>query len=158
MAIFSSGWRCSRRIRWKRCVGNWGPSGWDRGQAFITKAPHGEVPGYLAASDFAFATIKPAPCRLFCSAVKIGEYWANGLPVLLTPGVGGDSAIIAAEKGGAVFDLIHPGSVPSALMHQPDYRIRIHALAVRYRSLNRTREAYDAHLPLGEAARSGTAA
>ena len=132
--------------------------GLGEGQAFITKAPHSEVPGYLTASDFAFATIKPAPCRLFCSAIKICEYWANGLAVLVTPCVGDDSAIIAAENGGAVFDLSQPGRVPAALMQQPDYRVRIHALVVRYRSLNRTREAYDAHLPVGEAARRGAAA
>ena len=77
-----------------------------------------------------FVIIKPAPCRLSCSAIKIGEYWANGLPVLLTPSVGDDSAIIAAENGGTVFDLSQPGSVPAALMKQPDYRVRIHALAV----------------------------
>ena len=51
-----------------------GAIGLGEGQAFITKAPRSEMPGYLAASDFAFATIKPAPCRLFCSAIKIGEY------------------------------------------------------------------------------------
>lgn len=125
-------------------------------RAFVTKAPHAEVPDYLSAADFAFSPIRPAPCRLFCSAIKIGEYWANGLPVLVTPGVGDDSAIIAAENGGAVFDLSQPGSVSAALarlaalMQQPNYRTRIHALAVRYRSLNRTREAYDALLPVGE--------
>lgn len=134
-------------------------------RVFVTKAPHVEVPDYLSAADFAFSPIRPAPCRLFCSAIKIGEYWANGLPVLVTPGVGDDSAIIASEKGGAVFDLSQPGSVPAALarlaalMQQPDYRVRIHALAVRYRNLNRAREAYDALLPVvGEAVRSSAVA
>ncbi|GAA4370425.1 hypothetical protein GCM10023185_44860 [Hymenobacter saemangeumensis] len=123
------------------------------GQVFITKAPHGEVPGYLSAADFAFATIKPAPCRLYCSAIKIGEYWASGLPVLVPPGVGDDSAIIEAESGGAVFDLDRPGSVAAALarldaiMQVPDYRARIHELALRHRSLSRAREAYAALLP-----------
>ncbi|MBF9143428.1 glycosyltransferase [Hymenobacter properus] len=122
-------------------------------QAFVTKAPHAEVPHYLSASDFAFSPIRPAPCRLFCSAIKIGEYWASGLPVLVTPGVGDDSAIIEAERGGAVFDLRQPGSVPAALarlaalMQQPDYRARIHELAVRHRSLTRVQEAYKQLLP-----------
>jgi len=133
-------------------------------RAFVTKAPHAEVPDYLSAADFAFSPIRPAPCRLFCSAIKIGEYWASGLPVLVTPGVGDDSAIMEAEGGGAVFDLNQPGSVPaafgrlSALMRQPDYRPRIHELAVRYRSLDRTREAYNVLLPVGEKAGSATAA
>ncbi|OGX81360.1 hypothetical protein BEN47_19255 [Hymenobacter lapidarius] len=118
-------------------------------QAFVIKAPHAEVPDYLSASDFAFATIKPAPCRLFCSAIKIGEYWASGLPVLVTPGVGDDSAIIEAEGGGAVFDLSQPGSVPTALarlaalLQSPTHRHDIRKLAVKYRSVGRATEAYD---------------
>ncbi|ALW87097.1 hypothetical protein AUC43_19675 [Hymenobacter sedentarius] len=130
--------------------------------AFVTKAPHAEVPDYLSAADFAFSPIRPAPCRLYCSAIKIGEYWASGLPVLVTPGVGDDSAIVEAENGGAVFDLSKPGSVPAALarldalMHQPNYRARIHELAVRYRSLNRAREAYATLLPLGAKVRSAS--
>ena len=120
---------------------------------FITKAPHVEVPGYLSAADFAFATIKPAPCRLFCSAIKIGEYWASGLPVLIPPGVGDDSAIAEAEGGGAVFDLAQPGSMAQAftalttLLRQPDYRRHIHGLAVRHRNVRRASEAYAALLP-----------
>ena len=127
-------------------------------QAFVTKAPHSEVADYLSAADFAFAPIRPAPCRLFCSAIKIGEYWASGLPVLVTPGVGDDSAIIEAEAGGAVFDVTQPGSVAaalarlSALLAAPDYRARIHELALRHRSSARAREAYAALLPVGSAA------
>ncbi|GAB3637409.1 hypothetical protein GCM10027422_29990 [Hymenobacter arcticus] len=124
-------------------------------EAIVTKAPHAEVPDYLTAADVAFATIKPAPCRLFCSAIKIGEYWASGLPVLVTPGVGDDSAIIEAENGGAVFDLAQPGSIQvalkqlSAIMQQADYRNHIRALAIHYRSLDRARAAYKALLPTG---------
>lgn len=124
-------------------------------QTFVIKAAHAEVPGYLSAADFAFATIKPAPCRLFCSAIKIGEYWASGLPVLLTPGVGDDSAIAEAEGGGAVFDLTRPGSVPVALaaiaarLADPEHRPAIRELAVRHRSIARAREAYAALLPTG---------
>ncbi|MDQ2772050.1 MAG: glycosyltransferase [Bacteroidota bacterium] len=125
--------------------------------AFVTKAPHQEVPAYLSAATFAFATIKPAPCRLFCSAIKIGEYWASGLPVLVPPGVGDDSAIIEAEGGGAVFDLTQPGSVALALarlesqLAQPDSRATIHQLALRYRSVGRARQAYQVLLPQGPA-------
>jgi len=125
-------------------------------RAFVTMAPHAEVPEYLSAADFAFSPIRPAPCRLFCSAIKIGEYWANGLPVLVTPGVGDDSAIIESENAGAVFDLSQPGNVTAALerlggvLSQLDHRTRIHELAVRYRSVKRAREAYHALLPAGK--------
>ncbi|QIL77258.1 glycosyltransferase [Hymenobacter sp. HDW8] len=117
-------------------------------QVFVTKAPHADVPGYLSAADFAFAPIKPAPCRLFCSPIKVGEYWAAGLPVLLTEGVGDDSAIIRQEGGGAVFNLDQPASVPAAikqiaaLLQSPDYRQHTVKLAERHRSLDLAKQAY----------------
>lgn len=118
------------------------------GQVFVTKAAHQEVPDYLSAADFAFATIKPAPCRLFCSAIKIGEYWANGLPVLLPEGIGDDSDIIKQEGGGAIFHLDQPTSVPEALasvarqIAQPGYRQQVRHLAERHRSIELSRQAY----------------
>lgn len=132
--------------------------GFAESQYFVVKAPHAEVPGYLSAADFAFAPIKPAPCRLFCSPVKVGEYWACGLPVLLTEGVGDDSAIIRREPdGGAGFDLLDPPSVPKALAHlaalmqRPGYRDRARELAVRHRSLTQARAAYQQLLGLNVA-------
>jgi len=129
--------------------------GFSESQYFIIKSPHHEVPGYLSAADFAFAPIKPAPCRLYCSPVKVGEYWACGLPVLLTEGVGDDSNIISQEPaGGAGFNLEVPGSLHSALAHisaqirQPEYRVQARAMAERYRSVNRSRQAYEQLLGL----------
>lgn len=119
---------------------------------FVARAPHTQVPAYLSAADFAFAPSKAAAWLRFCSLVKIGEYWASGLPVLLTEGVGDDSDIIKAEGGGAVFNLQHPASVSGAIqrieaiLHQPDHRQQIHQLAVRYRSLDHARKAYQALL------------
>ncbi|UOQ67222.1 glycosyltransferase [Hymenobacter volaticus] len=115
---------------------------------FVTKAPHREVPAYLAAADFAFAPIKPAECRQYCSPVKVGEYWASGLPVLLTEGVGDDSAIIKEEGGGAVFNLERPTSVGDALqlieqqIALPDYRTRVRQLAEQHRSIEQAKQAY----------------
>lgn len=122
--------------------------GFREDEVFVIKAPHAEVPGYLSAADFAFAPIKPAPCRLFCSPIKVGEYWAAGLPVLLTEGVGDDSAIIRREGGGAVFTLDQPASVPAAIeqiavsLQNPDYRQHTVTLAARHRSLDRAKQAY----------------
>jgi len=123
-------------------------AGLTAGQVFLTKAAHQEVPDYLSAADFAFATIKPAPCRLFCSAIKIGEYWASGLPVLLPEGIGDDSDIIKQEGGGAIFNLDRPSSVSEALVNvaqqiaQPGYRQRVRHLAERHRSIELSRQAY----------------
>jgi hypothetical protein len=68
------------------------------------KVPHHEVPLYLSAADFAFSTIKAAPSRIFCSPIKDGEYWANGLPILIEDHIGDDSAIIQREGGGVILE------------------------------------------------------
>lgn len=68
----------------------------------IRSVPHDEVNSWLCAADFAFCTVRPAPSRKFCSPVKNGEYWACGLPVVIEPGIGDDSDIIAGEGGGVV--------------------------------------------------------
>lgn len=118
-------------------------------QSSIVYAPFQEVPDYLSAADFAFGLHRPSP---YVSPIKIGEYWANGLPVLLTEGVGDDSNIIQQEGGGVVFNLSKPGSVLAsldklkALLHRPSHRSKIRELAERHRSVARAREAYAAFL------------
>ena len=121
----------------------------DPRRAQIAVALHDEVPAYLSAADFAFATIKSYPSARFCSPVKIGEYWANGLPVLLTEGIGDDSDIIKREGGGALFNLEQEGSVEQAIRQileitkDPKHRQEIPKLAHKYRSPEKLREAYE---------------
>jgi len=75
----------------------------NRLNVYVGKVPHHDVPYYLNAADFAFSMVKPSPFRKFCSPIKDGEYWANGLPILMGHGIGEDSEIIRAEGGGALF-------------------------------------------------------
>lgn len=118
-------------------------------RAFIDKVPPTEVNKYLCAADFAFSTIKPAISRKCCSPIKNGEYWANGLPILLTEGVGDDSNIIKNEGGGALFNLDNPNSLPKALakikriISKDNYRAGIVKLAEKHRSFNAVKEAYE---------------
>jgi glycosyltransferase involved in cell wall biosynthesis len=118
-------------------------------KVFISAVPHAEVPTYLSAADFAFATYKPGPSKKYLSPVKIGEYWANGLPVLLTKGVGDDSDIIKKEGGGALFNLEEKGSIEQALLQiqailkDPTHRREIPKLAEKYRSPEKIQEAYE---------------
>lgn len=123
--------------------------GIDLEKVYIASVQHHQVPKYLSAADFAFATIKSYPSAKYCSPVKIGEYWANGLPVLLTEGVGDDSDIIKAEGGGALFNLTQTGSLEQAILQvktivqNPMHRQEIPQLAAKYRSLDKVREAYE---------------
>lgn len=114
--------------------------------AVIKLVPFSEVPAYLSVADFAFGLHLPTP---YVSPVKVGEYWATGLPVLMADGVGDDSAIIKAETGGSIFNLEHPESVQIALadikqqISRQDYREAIRQLAVRHRSIDLSRQAYE---------------
>ncbi len=123
--------------------------GFDLARVFVTKAPPAEVPAYLAAADFAFATYKKGPAKKFLSPIKVGEYWAAGLPVLLTDGVGDDTGIIRREGGGAVFDVARPETVAAAftevrqLLQQPGHRLAIAAQAARHRAVGQARMAYE---------------
>jgi len=67
---------------------------------------HGEIPRYLSLGDFAINPVKPVPTKRYCTSIKDGEYWAMGLPVLISPGISDDSDIIKEnEQSGVVVDL-----------------------------------------------------
>ncbi len=108
----------------------------------VTYKPHNEVNSYLSAADFAFSPIKPAPSRIYCSPVKDGEYWANGLPVLITNGVGDDSRIIEKENAGVVIYSMEEKEIFRSLeriktiLNEKGYRTRISKLASKYRSFS----------------------
>ena len=110
---------------------------------------HSEVPNYLSAADFAFSTIKPADCRRFCSPVKDGEYWANGLPILLPDMVGDDSEIIKTEGGGAIINVNNPENLKMAFAQVGQQlnkgvsgRAEIAALAIKHRNPDISRKVY----------------
>lgn len=71
---------------------------------FVDKVEHFKVSGFLSASDFAFSLVRSSESSQFCSPVKNGEYWANGLPIILPKKVGDDEDIIKKTNSGAVFD------------------------------------------------------
>lgn len=121
----------------------------DSSKVYVTSVLHHEVPAYLSASDFAFATYRASLSKKYLSPVKVGEYWANGLPVLLTEGVGDDSEIIKGEGGGALFNLEEDKSVEKAIakvirvVKEPNHRKQIYKLAEKYRSEDKMQEAFD---------------
>jgi glycosyltransferase involved in cell wall biosynthesis len=119
------------------------------GEFHINHIPHSEVPSYLSASDFAFALYKPGFYKRFLSPVKVGEYWASGLPVLLTDGIGDDHLIIKEQNIGSVFTMNDDGlryafsnlkSVMKAGRSEASSRIQ--AIALAYRSFKHNELAY----------------
>ena len=69
-------------------------AGLPKERVLIKSVSHSEVPTYLSAADFSFALIKPLPSQKFSSPIKIGEYWANGLPVIMPEGIGDETIYI----------------------------------------------------------------
>ncbi len=111
-------------------------------------APHDEVPTYLSAADFAFSPIKPAPVKRYQCPIKNGEYWASGLPIVMTDGISDEHLLMREGIGGAVYGADLSGmdeafATIKEIMKRPGYRVEITALAERYRSVRIARKVYD---------------
>jgi glycosyltransferase involved in cell wall biosynthesis len=108
----------------------------------------GEVPAYLSAADFAYSLIKCTPSKAYCSPVKIGEYWASGLPVITSKGIGDDAKIIEDEGVGGIFDPQknnHRRALQDVLdVVEKKSRREIAQLARKYRSRERLAAGYKA--------------
>ncbi len=64
--------------------------------------PHAEVPQYIGLGDWGITPFIPVPSKRYGTPIKTGEYWAMGLPVVITPNISDDSDIIAQHQIGAV--------------------------------------------------------
>ena len=62
-----------------------------------------DVPRYLSLGDFAINPVKPVPTKKYCTSIKDGEYWATGLPVVITKNISDDSEII--KRSGYGYEL-----------------------------------------------------
>jgi glycosyltransferase involved in cell wall biosynthesis len=122
-------------------------AGIDRKRVHVDCVPHDAVPRYLSAADFAFALYPPSPSKRALSPTKNGEYWASGLPVLLTRGVGDEADFLEPERAGALLDadLGNAAAALSKVMNivaESGHRSRIASVAARYRSFDAARAAY----------------
>jgi glycosyltransferase involved in cell wall biosynthesis len=102
---------------------------------------HDEVPRYLSLGDFAINPVKPVPTKRYCTSIKDGEYWAMGLPVIISPGISDDSEIIEKENTGVVVDFCDNAAlsrsiekVEALVMNKDGLKEKIRQIAVRYRS------------------------
>ncbi|WP_448697805.1 hypothetical protein ACFGVR_13500 [Mucilaginibacter sp. AW1-3] len=106
--------------------------------------PHNEVPKYLSIASFAFTPVKPVPTKRYCNPIKDGEYWAMGLPVVITANISDDSDIIEANNAGAVLkelttiEYIQAVKKIDVLLQgdNDELKGRIKALADKYRTFD----------------------
>jgi glycosyltransferase involved in cell wall biosynthesis len=112
--------------------------------------PHSEVPTYLGLADFALTPVKPVPTKRFCSPIKDGEYWAMGLPVVITHDISDDSEIIQMHDIGAVLARFDSESlrnavkkIDSLLKERPGLTNRIRRIAEKHRNFELAEKVYD---------------
>jgi glycosyltransferase involved in cell wall biosynthesis len=68
----------------------------------VRKGSPGDMPGYLSAADAGIAFYRPGVSRLGTSPVKVSEYLACGLPVVMNSGIGDSDSIIMGEHLGVL--------------------------------------------------------
>jgi len=110
---------------------------------------HDEVPRYLSLGDFAINPVKPVPTKRYCTSIKDGEYWAMGLPVVISPQISDDSEIIEKENTGIVVDFSDNVTLSRSieklealLINKVELKEKIRQIAVRYRSFEIAKRIY----------------
>jgi len=110
---------------------------------------HNEIPRYLSLADFAINPVKPVPTKKYCTSIKDGEYWAMGLPVIISPNISDDSGIIERENTGVVVDFSDKDSLLASinkletlLKDKIELKEKIRQIAIRYRSFEIAEKIY----------------
>ena len=116
----------------------------------ILFVPHYEVPRLMQAGDFGICPVKPVPTKRYCTPVKDGEYWAMGLPVIITNNISDDSDIIREHSAGAVLENLNQQGYADAVakmncilrQDKKELQKKIRTLAERYRNYEIAEEIY----------------
>ena len=83
-------------------------------QYTVLNAASRDVSSYLSVGDAGIALYKPTFSRMATSPVKIGEYLACGLPLVINAGIGDSDAMITAERIGALVSNFSEGEYADA--------------------------------------------
>lgn len=87
----------------KKEIRNWMEKAGIPKEIIIQKfVPHHQIPLYLGLGDFGITPFVPVASKRYGSPIKTGEYWALGLPVIITKDISDDSEIIAENNIGSV--------------------------------------------------------
>jgi glycosyltransferase involved in cell wall biosynthesis len=106
--------------------------------------PNAEIPRVLASRCAGLHFL--APGVYGGSPTKIGEYWAAGLPVVTTPGVGDVDAVVRRDRVGVIVEADTDAACRKAarelrlLLEEPDLPLRCRRAAERYYSLDQAVE------------------
>jgi glycosyltransferase involved in cell wall biosynthesis len=126
-------------------------SGFDTTMPVIKYVSPQEIPAYLALADFAITPVKPVPTKKYCTPIKDGEYWAMGLPVVITNGISDDSEIIEKNDAGYVLKSLDKQEYQNAVAKidtllkaesSVELAKKIQMLAANYRNYSIAEEIY----------------
>lgn len=108
-----------------------------------------KIEHYYQMADFAINPVKPVPSKRYCTSIKDGEYWAMGLPVIITKEIADDSDIIEKEDIGYVLKDLSTAEYQNAckkidsLINQKDINTKIRNVAIQYRSFDIANNIYE---------------
>ncbi|MCI1752772.1 MAG: glycosyltransferase [Flavobacteriales bacterium] len=112
--------------------------------------PH-DVPDLMGLADWALTPVKPVPTKRYCTPIKDGEYWALGLPVMITKEISDDSALIERYGIGSVISSLDQAGYEHAVKEmdvilesgdRAQLYGRVRAVAERYRNFEIAESVY----------------
>jgi glycosyltransferase involved in cell wall biosynthesis len=111
------------------------------GRYTVARVPYAEMPIELANNHAGVMVLTQGLSEYGCSPTKVGEYWAVGLPVVITPNISDSDEIIARERVGVVISGERPACYERALnelvqlLQDEDLAHRCRAAAERHYAL-----------------------
>lgn len=126
-------------------------SGMNKKNIWYGEVAYINAPSYLTLGTFALNPVKPVPSKRYCTSIKDGEYWAMGLPVVITPNISDDSDIIEKHNAGAIIkEFSDEGYMKTiaqidTLLRTESTNVikeRIRKLAIEYRSYKMAQRVY----------------
>ena len=112
---------------------------------------HKYIADYMGLADFALTPVRSVPTKKCCTPIKDGEYWALGLPIVITKDISDDSHIIEKHNIGAVLNNFTEVEMTKALnkinslLNQDDsidLYSKIRPIAEKYRNFEIARNIY----------------
>jgi glycosyltransferase involved in cell wall biosynthesis len=112
--------------------------------------PHEKIASYMGLADFALTPVRSVPTKKCCTPIKDGEYWALGLPVVITRDISDDSDLISLHKIGSVISDFSADEIKRSLIEinsilsqdKDELYARIRAIADRYRNFSIAEKIY----------------
>ncbi|MES2132784.1 MAG: hypothetical protein V4506_10555 [Bacteroidota bacterium] len=111
---------------------------------------HALIPKYIGLGDFAITPVKPVNTKKYCTPIKNGEYWAMGLPVVITKDISVDSDIIAHNNIGYVLqqpvlsEYVNAVNKMDELLKDPSVPLKIRTVAEKERNFSIAEKVYTA--------------